>query len=64
LRVEFFGAELLPRDLHVDFARDRLRHLDTAGARKAYQDFFNIWQDADPDVPILVEALKNYAALH
>jgi hypothetical protein len=29
---------------------------DTAKARAAYQDFFALWKDADPDVPILKEA--------
>jgi len=36
---------------------------DTAKAKKAYQDFFAFWKDADPDVPFLLEARKEYAAL-
>jgi len=36
---------------------------DTAGARAAYQDAFGIWKDADADLPLLVEARKEYAAL-
>ena len=36
---------------------------DAAGARRAYQDAFAMWKDADPDVPILVEARKEYEAL-
>jgi eukaryotic-like serine/threonine-protein kinase len=36
---------------------------DTAGARKAYQDFFALWKDADPDLPVLAEARKEYEAL-
>ena len=36
---------------------------DTAKARKAFQDFFALWQDADQDLPILIEAKKDYAAL-
>ncbi len=36
---------------------------DTANARKAFQDFFTLWKDADSDIPILVEAKKDYAAL-
>lgn len=36
---------------------------DTAGARKAYQDFFAIWKDADADLPVLVEARKEYEQL-
>jgi hypothetical protein len=30
---------------------------DTGKSRTAYQDFFALWKDADPDVPILKEAL-------
>lgn len=36
---------------------------DTAKARAAYQDFFALWKDADPDVPILKEAKAEYAKL-
>jgi eukaryotic-like serine/threonine-protein kinase len=36
---------------------------DTAKARGAYQDFFALWKDADPDVPILKEAKAEYAKL-
>ncbi|MDQ3068283.1 MAG: protein kinase [Acidobacteriota bacterium] len=36
---------------------------DTAGARTAYQDAFGIWKDADADLPILVEAHREYDAL-
>jgi eukaryotic-like serine/threonine-protein kinase len=36
---------------------------DTAKARAAYQDFFALWKDADPDIPILKEAKAEYAKL-
>jgi eukaryotic-like serine/threonine-protein kinase len=36
---------------------------DTAKARVAYQDFFALWKDADPAVPILVSAKTEYAKL-
>jgi len=36
---------------------------DTAKARASYQDFFALWKDADPDVPILKEAKAEYAKL-
>ena len=36
---------------------------DTAKARMAYQDFFALWKDADPDIPILTEAKAEYAKL-
>jgi tetratricopeptide (TPR) repeat protein len=37
---------------------------DNAGARKAYQDFFALWKDADPDLPALIEARKEYEQLN
>ena len=36
---------------------------DTAGARTAYQDAFGFWKDADADLPLLVDARREYAAL-
>jgi tetratricopeptide (TPR) repeat protein/predicted Ser/Thr protein kinase len=36
---------------------------DTAKSRKAYQDFFNLWKDADPDIPALKEAKAEYEKL-
>jgi eukaryotic-like serine/threonine-protein kinase len=32
-------------------------------SRKAFQDFFAIWKDADPDIPVLREAKAEYAKL-
>jgi eukaryotic-like serine/threonine-protein kinase len=36
---------------------------DKTKARTAYQDFFALWKDADPDIPILKEAKAEYAKL-
>jgi len=36
---------------------------DSSGARKAYQDFFALWKDADSDIPILKQAKAEYAKL-
>jgi hypothetical protein len=30
----------------------------------AYQDFFALWKDADPDIPILMAAKSEYAKLN
>jgi eukaryotic-like serine/threonine-protein kinase len=35
----------------------------TTKARTAYQDFFGLWKDADPDIPILKQAKAEYAKL-
>jgi hypothetical protein len=32
-------------------------------ALAAYQDFLTLWNDADPDIPILKEAKAEYAKL-
>ena len=37
---------------------------DPVKARTAYQDFFALWKEADPDVPILIHAKAEYAKLH
>ena len=31
--------------------------------RNAYEDFFTLWKDADPDIPILMNAKAEYAKL-
>jgi serine/threonine protein kinase/Flp pilus assembly protein TadD len=36
---------------------------DTAKAKTAYRDFFTLWKDADPDIPLLKEARAEYAKL-
>jgi tetratricopeptide (TPR) repeat protein len=48
---------------HLGLARAAALTGDVAGKRKAYQDFFALWKDADADLPILIEAKKEYAAL-
>ena len=37
---------------------------DTAKARKAYEVFFGLWRDADPEIPILKEAKREYEKLN
>jgi len=49
---------------HLGLARARtLAGGDNAGARTAYQDFFALWKNADPDLPILKQAKTEYAQL-
>jgi hypothetical protein len=36
---------------------------DTAKAKTAFQDFFELWKNADPDIPVLKEAKTQYAKL-
>jgi tetratricopeptide (TPR) repeat protein len=48
---------------YVGLARAAALQGDTAKARKAYEDFFALWKDADAELPILIEAKKEYAEL-
>ena len=48
---------------HLGLARAAAVSGDTAAARKSYQDFFAIWKDADQDLPVLVQAKKEYEQL-
>ena len=32
-------------------------------SQKSYQDFFSLWKEADPDIPILKQAREEYAKL-
>jgi eukaryotic-like serine/threonine-protein kinase len=48
---------------HLQLARAYSLQGDTAKSRAAYQDFLTLWKDADPDIPILLEAKAEYAKL-
>jgi hypothetical protein len=48
---------------HLGLARSHLLQGDTAKAKTAYHDFLTLWKDADPDIPILIQAKAEYAKL-
>jgi len=48
---------------YLGMARGSALAGDTAKAKKAFQDFFELWKDADPDLPILQQAKTEYAKL-
>jgi len=48
---------------HLQLGRAYAMSGDTAKAKAAYQDFFNVWKEADPDIPILKEAKAEFAKL-
>ncbi len=56
------SAAILPL-AHLGLARARTLSGDKPGARKAYQDFFALWQHADPGIPVLRRAKAEYAKL-
>ncbi len=47
----------------LGLARAYAMQENTVKARAAYQDFLNLWKDADPDIPILKQAKAEYAKL-
>ncbi len=48
---------------HLELARASALSGDDSKARKAYEDFFTRWKDADADLPVLIEAKKEYEKL-
>lgn len=48
---------------HLGLARAAALSGDTAKTRQEYQDFLALWKDADADLPILIEAKKEYEQL-
>jgi eukaryotic-like serine/threonine-protein kinase len=56
-------ADPLMSFAHLGLARAYALQRDSQKSRTAYQDFFALWKDADPDLPILKEAKAEYAKL-
>ncbi len=48
---------------HLQLGRAYALEGETAKGRAAYQDFLTLWKDADPNIPILVQAKAEYAEL-
>jgi len=48
---------------HLGLARALALSGDAAKAKAAYQDFFALWKNADPDIPVLAQAKAEYAKL-
>jgi serine/threonine protein kinase/tetratricopeptide (TPR) repeat protein len=48
---------------HLGLGRAYTLQGDAAKARVAYQDFFALWKDADPGIPVLKQAKSEYAKL-
>ena len=56
-------ASLMYPLAYLGLARAALLDGDVTKARSAYQDFFALWKDGDPDIPILIEAKQEYERL-
>jgi eukaryotic-like serine/threonine-protein kinase len=50
-------------EAELSLARAYVMAGDKASAKQAYQTFFSVWNNADPDIPMLVAAKKEYASL-
>ncbi len=48
---------------HLGMARAAALQGDASTARKSYEDFFQLWKDADADLPIMIEARREYERL-
>ncbi len=48
---------------HLGMARAAVLQGDAAKAKQMYDEFFRLWKDADADLPVLIEAKKEYAKL-
>jgi serine/threonine protein kinase/predicted Zn-dependent protease len=48
---------------HLGLGRAYTLAGDNTKAKTAYQDFFTLWKNADPDIPILQQAKAEYAKL-
>jgi tetratricopeptide (TPR) repeat protein len=57
------GNEPIGALAHLGLGRAFVLSGDSTKAKTAYQDFFALWKNADPDVPILKEARAEYAKL-
>jgi hypothetical protein len=49
---------------HLELGRAFALSGDKNRAKTAYDEFFTLWKDADPDIPVLKQAKSEYAHLH
>lgn len=48
---------------HLGLGRMRILEGDKNAARAEYEKFFDLWKDADPDIPVLRQAKAEYSKL-
>jgi eukaryotic-like serine/threonine-protein kinase len=49
---------------HLQLGRALVLSADKVKAKSAYQRFLTLWKDADPDIPVFIQAKKEFAALN
>jgi DNA-binding winged helix-turn-helix (wHTH) protein/tetratricopeptide (TPR) repeat protein len=57
------GSDPIGALAHLQLARAAALTGDKAKAKTAYQDFFMLWKDADPGMPVLTQARAEYLKL-
>jgi tetratricopeptide (TPR) repeat protein len=57
------GLSARPAFAYATLARVQVELGQKEEARKTYQKFFDLWKDADPDLPLLVQAREEFAKL-
>jgi eukaryotic-like serine/threonine-protein kinase len=57
------GRTVMGALAHLQLGRAQAMAGDKAAARKSYQEFLNLWKDADPDIPIYKQAKAEYTKL-
>jgi pentatricopeptide repeat protein len=62
-RKGIFPVSVLHSLSQLELARSLAISGASVGARSAYQDFFTLWKDADPDLPLLKQAKAEYVKL-
>jgi tetratricopeptide (TPR) repeat protein len=59
----YYGSGRVWAAAYLGLGRAQAVGGNRAEARKAYEKFLDLWKDADPGIPLLGEARKEYAAL-
>ena len=57
------GSDPIGALAHLQMGRALVLSGNRARAKAAYEDFLNLWKDADPDIPVLKQAKAEYAQL-
>jgi tetratricopeptide (TPR) repeat protein len=57
------GSDPIGALAHLQLGRAYVLSGDEAKAKGAYETFLALWKDADPDIPILMQARNEYAQL-
>jgi Flp pilus assembly protein TadD len=57
------GSDPIGALAHLQLGRAYVLTGDKAKAKAAYSDFFTLWREADPDIPILKQAHAEYLSL-